>query len=48
MDAVKRLIERGANLNATNTDGANALLYAQGAPAAVRDELTRLLRKGPG
>lgn len=48
VDVVRYLIGRGASLTATNADGANALLYAQGAPAGARDELLRLLRKGRG
>jgi ankyrin repeat protein len=48
VEVVKHLIARGADINARNVDGANALLYAQGAPAPVREEILRLLRQGRG
>ena len=44
-EAVILLLERGADLHSTNYDGADAMLYAQGTPEKVRNELITILNK---
>ena len=44
-EAVISLLKRGADLHSTDYDGADALLYAQGAPENVRSELITILNK---
>ncbi len=44
-EAVILLLKRGADPQSVNFDGANALLYAQGAPEKVRTQLISILNK---
>lgn len=45
-EAVVLLLGRGADLHLANYDGADAMLYAQGTPEKVRNELIAILNKG--